>query len=506
MKRNLKILSFLMALLLLLSTLGGCTGYVDPLGYLKDATVKTFKEALAGEVLALLLDVADQGMIAVEFGGTDLVQNLPDMAELKLWLDAEERKLAASGKMSLAGEQYDLSAYLTENEMAVVSASFLGSNTLGVDFLTLQDDLKTSIFSNNSGTVFANPTVSAASADRVEEIKKSFFKMITYQERTLDFVDGIVDVFLDELTEYAENSRYKEDGYTHIAVSINNDALARTLRATRAALVERRFFRDYLTDVSELLDSMISAATGVASTEYTAKAKYFLANEADIDALCLRIDNAEPFTLQLKAAVKSFGMELTDVSVSFTQSNVTRLSAALHMEQDEICVDLTLDGVARKLTYEVKEEGFRTYRAALSYQLSAADTSAEIKGELLANRRDETYTLTLEKGNETRVFGGKYCFENDEMMLSVDTASVNGESKRISLKISAAADEAVPAMPAYVNVVKMDVTRFTPIHERATGTYERLTADWRANGLTFYGAIGDLLTAIALPEEIPTKP
>ncbi len=506
MKLKFKIASFLLALLLLLSTLCGCTGYVDPLGYLKDATVKTIKNAFVGEVLALLLDITDKGMIAVEFGGTDLVDNLPDAAELKVWLDTEDRKIAADGKMTLAGEQYDLAAYLTETEMAVVSASFLGSNTLGVDFLALKDDLKTSIFSNNSGTVFSDPAVSAASADRVEEIKKSFFKMITYNERTLDFVDGVLDVFLDELTEYAENSRYKEDGYTHITLSINNDALARTLRATRAELVERRFFRDYLTDVSALLDSMLSAATGVASTEYTTKVKYFLANEADIDALCLRIDNADPFTLKLSAAVKSFGMALEDVSVSFVQSGITRLDAALHLEENELSLAVTLDGVARKLTYAVSEDGFRTYRAALSYQLSSPNATAQIKGELLANKRDGSYTLTLAKGSETRVFGGRYSFESDEMMLSVDTASVNGESKRISLKISAVADEAVPAMPAYVNVVKMDVTRFTPIHERATKTYERLVTDWQSNALTPYGALRDLLTAIALPEEIPTRP
>ena len=169
MNVKIKMTALLLALLLLLGTLVGCGGYLDPLGYLKDAAEKTLKQTLVGEVLALLLGVSDKGSLAVDFGGTDLVQGLPEAAQLKLWIDAEDRKLAANGTMTLKGQQYDLAAYLNETEMAVNSAAFLGSNTLGVDFLTLKDDLKTSIFSNNSGTAFANPAISAASAERVPQ-------------------------------------------------------------------------------------------------------------------------------------------------------------------------------------------------------------------------------------------------------------------------------------------------------------------------------------------------
>ncbi len=502
MKLRYKALSFLMALLLLLSTLTGCTGYVDPLGYLKDATVKTIKNTLVGELLALLLDISDKGMISVEFGGTDLVQNLPESAELTLWLDNDDRKIAADGKMTLAGEKYDISAYIEETEMAVISSSFLGSNTLGVDFLSLKDDLKTSIFSNNSGTVFSDPTVSSASADRIEQIKKSFFKLIAYNEKTLDFADEVLEVFLDELTSYAANTRYKEDGYTHITLSINNDSLARALRATRDRLVKDRSFCKYLNELAETLDSMISAVSGVTSTEYTTKVRHFLTNEEDIDNLCQHIDDADAFVFEVKAAVKSFGMSLSEAELSFTQGGIKRFEGAVSLFEDEITLAVTLDGVARKLTYHVKEDGFRTYRAELSYQLTSAAACAEVKGELLANKRENTYTLTLEKGSETRVFGGSYDFDDEEMMLSVNTASVNGADKRISLKITLTEGEGVPMMPNYVNVAAIDVARFTPIYERAVKTRDRLLTDWQALGLSADVALRDLFGAIGLPEEI----
>ncbi len=505
MNFKLKTLSFLLAMLLLLATLVGCTGYADPLGYLKDAAEKTLKQTLVGEVLALLLDVSDKGSLAVDFGGTDLVQGLPEAAQLKLWLDAEDCKIAANGAMTLKGQQYDLAAYLNETEMAVNSATFLGSNTLGADFLTLKEDLKTSIFSNNSGTAFANPAISAAGADRVEQIKKSFFKLVAYNEKTVDFVDEVLECFLDELTSYAENTRYREDGYTHVTLSINNDSLARTLRATRNTLVKDRSFSKYLNDLAATLDAMVSAATGVTSTTYTTQVKYFLSNEADINALCQRIDDAAPFTLKISAAVKSFGMALEDVRVSFTQSDVTRLSAALHLGEDALSLELVLDDVARSFSYAVEKDGFRTFRAALSYRMSGPNAAAELTGELLANKRDGSYTLTLQKGSETRVFGGKYDFDSDEMLLSVDSANINGEEKRIALSLSLTADEGVPMLPKYVNVATIDVQRFTPIYERATKTRDQLLADWNAGAPSAEGVWQDLLGAIGLPEEIPTK-
>lgn len=506
MNRKTKILSLFLALLLLLSTLSGCTGYLDPLGYLKDATLETIKSTLLGEILSLWLDTSSEGMFSLEFGGTDLIQGLPEAARMDLWVDVEDMKVAASGQMTLAGEKYDLAAYLNENEMAVVSSAFLGSNTLGVDFLTLKNDLKTSIFSNNSGTVFSDPSVSSASADRVQQIKSNFFKMLAYQEDTIDFVDEVVNVFLEELTSYAENARYTENGYTHISITVNNDSLARTLRATRAALVKDTSFSNYLKDVGNMLDALVSATTGVATTEYSTKVRYFLSSEADIDVLCQKIDDADPFVLRVKAAVKSFGMSLEDVGVVFEQGGVTRLDAKMHLDDDVFSLNVALDGVARHLTYQVSEDGFSSYRAALTYTKSVSGAPVvEVTGDLQANKRSDTYSLTLQKGNETRVFGGSYCFDSDEMMLSVDSASINGEEKRISLKISAVAEESVPDMPDYVNVAAMDVTRFTPIYDRANKTRDRLLADWESKALSPDGVLRDLLGAIGLPEEIPTS-
>ena len=427
MKIKFRVGALLLALVLLLSVLSGCAGRNNSLGYFKDSAEKTLKNALLGEVLSLLLDTADNGKFTVEFGGTDLVSYLPDAANLALWINAQDRKLVADGAIVLAGERYDLAAYINESEMAVVSSAFFGSNTLGVDFYTLKDDLKTSIFSNSSGTLFSNPEVSSASAERVQQIKKSFFKLLAYNEKTIDFVDEVLDVFLEELTAYAENSRYRNEGYTHITLRVNNDSLARALRSTHAILIKDRSFCKYLNDLSATLDAMISAATGITSTEYTARVKYFLSSQADIDDLCQRIDSAESFSLQLQAKVKTFGMTLEDVAVSFAQSGVTRFEGALHLDETEAStLAVTVDGVSRVFSYQVTEDAFRSYRAALTYEKRVADIAVlELKGELAINKRDKTYTLMAQTGDATYVFGGEYSYGSNKMMLAVNSASVS---------------------------------------------------------------------------------
>ena len=63
----------------------------------------------------------------------------------------------------------------------------------------------------------------------------------------------------------------------------------------------------------------------------------------------------------------------------------------------------------------------------------------------------------------------------------------------------------MPTSPDYINVVSMDVTRFTPIYERAVQTREHLLATWDANALAPEAVIADLFLALGLPEEIPVK-
>ena len=101
--------------------------------YLKSSVEQTLSQNLLGELLAFLLGAAQDGSLALSFGGTDVVQGLPESADLKLFLDAEARKIVADGTLSMEGSVYDASLWVTDLEAILASPAFLGSTTIGVD-------------------------------------------------------------------------------------------------------------------------------------------------------------------------------------------------------------------------------------------------------------------------------------------------------------------------------------------------------------------------------------
>lgn len=494
MKLFARTLSFLLATVILLGTLVGCAGVWDPLGYLKDSIERTIKKSLAGQMLGVLLGAVQEGSLELDFGGTDLVAGLPDAAHLKMWFDAQNERVAADASLTLAGEEFEAQVYLSELEVAVVSPTFFGSNTLGVDFGTLEKDLRTSIFSNNSGTAFSLPEISVASAPRLAAIKNGTFELLGATEDTLDTADEVIDFFLEALTTYAVHTRHKTDGDVYISLDISNDSLSRALRATHEMIADDRSVTEYLQRIAATVDSIYSAATGVSGSVFSDELNYFLNSEADIDELCLTIDEATPFSFLLQARVHAFGMEVESLRATFLQGDVKLFDLSLELAEqgEENKLTLSLGEVQHVLTYCVSEDAYRIYTADLKYTLSVGAVSAlSVDGILQADKRDKSYTLTLKCGEQACVLTGAYLLGNDETMLSVTKATLNGTDKALSFKLCVKAEEKAPQMPDYLNVVQMDVTRFAPIAARATAASVKFLALWGATAQDSRNSLAD---------------
>lgn len=500
-----KTIAFLLAILMLLGVLAGCAGALDPLGYLKDSLERTLRDSLAGQILGVLFDAVQGGSLALDFGGTDLVDGLPDAAKLKLWLDSDIEYAALDASLVLAGESFEMQAFLDEYEVAVISPTFLGSNTLGVDFETLEADLKNSIFSNNSGTAFSHPDVSAASATRVKAIKSSAFSLLDAIEDTPDSAEEVVEYFFEALAEYAAHTRHKENGCVYISLDITNDSLSRALRATHEMVAGDRSLVKFVQQIAKAVDSIYSAVTGVNDTSVADKVKYFLNSEADIDALCVKIDRAPAFTFALQARVRSFGMELETLRATLTQEGAVRADLALELaeEGEQSKLSLLLDGVLRELTLRVVKDNYRNYAAELAYRKTTDEGIVlSVTGELKANKREQTYTLSLTEGAQNRVLTGKYVLSDEETTLTVAGVTLNGEERTLSCSLSIKAQERAPQMPQYQNVVKMDVTRFTPIHERAVQSLDKFKALWQQASFTPHGVLAGVLGTLGLEREL----
>ena len=177
MKRRIRIISLLMALLLLGGTLTGCAAVSKPLNYFKRALEKTIDRRFGGEILDVLLETVERGSVEVGFGGTDLASTPLEAGNVKLWFDSENSKLTAAGALTVGGKSYDGQLYLAEKEAAVSSVAFLGSTDFGVNFGTLASDLQNSIFRNNSSTAFARPEIDEGTAQDVTELRDGFFTL-----------------------------------------------------------------------------------------------------------------------------------------------------------------------------------------------------------------------------------------------------------------------------------------------------------------------------------------
>ena len=505
-----KILALTLALVILLGTLSGCAALSRPLPYLKKSVYATVKSTLPGRLLAFVVDTADKGSIALDFGGTDLVDGLPQSAALKVWLNADGRKIAADGTLTAGDTVYDGRFWMNDTVAVASSAAFFGSNTLGVNFNTLRRDLETSIFSNNSGTDYARSDISAATtADAAIDFKNGVFDLLASLEDTPDLAERALDVFLSKLADNAELNAYREGGRYIISLSINNAALSRTLRDTHAKLTKNRGFCNALRKRAAILDDLRAARDGVVTNEYSTKLEYFLTGKSDIEEICAKIDGLAPFTFDLNATVRTLGKSLEKLRVAYTVENERRMEAAVVLAKDgePNIFTFTLDGVTRTLTYQTRVDTFRTYSATLLYQKRAeGETLLSVSGTLAANRRDKTYALALTQEGDTREFCGRYDFGKKVFSLSVDSCTVNGEARKLSLSLALTRSEATPEVPAYSNLVTLDAARYAPIDERVSATKESFDAAREGIAFTPYAALADLLTVLGLTDEIPPPP
>ncbi len=509
MKLLFRIIAATLALVLCLGVLAGCASVHKPLFYLKRTLQKAIEQSVGGELASFLLHTLDGGSVAVDFKGTDLTDALVDSAALKVWFDAEDHRVAATGEMVVEGNAYDGALFVNDGHLVLRSPTLFGSTTLGVDFVTLEQDLKNSIFSNKSGTVFAKSEVSESTAKSVNDVKQGLFELLADIDDRIELSDEVLETFLEMLGEQAYNNRYREGGRSYISLSVDNDALARTLRATWEALVKDRSFCREMRKIAATRDAMASARTGVITSEHTTELEYFLSSSSDIDSLCLKIDSAAPFVLELNAKVKNAGDRVESLCMSYTENEETRMEATLLLgrEEEESSFVLLLDGVERTFIYQPTKDTFRALEIAFSYKKAqGGETTFSLDGSLSVDRRQKTYELAYEADGVEHSFGGEYAFSLSTFLFSVDSATYDGEEREISFSLTAKRSDKMPATPEYTNLVTIDSKRYAPIDERAKGSIDALRETWEAASPTPYGALKKIFAVLGVEEELPPPP
>lgn len=509
MKRRIRIVSLFLALLLLGSTLAGCAAVSKPLNYFKNALEKTIDQRFGGEMIDVLLETLDSGSVEIGFGGTDLSQTPLEAGNAKFWFDKEEQRITAAGALTVGGKSYDGRLYLTAEEAVVSSVAFLGSTDFGINFGTLSGDLQNSIFRNNSNTAFARPEIDEGTAADVIELRDSFFTIYDSIGDVLELSDELAEDFLAILTEYAPNSRYSEDGKIHIAVTVDNTVLSRTLRDTRAKAVKDKEFCRELRELASVRDTVISVKTGTVVTEWSDKVENFIASDISIEGLCAKIDAMSPFTVQLNGVVGRMSGIIENATLSYSCDNARSFEFSVDLSQKDVNVlRLQYGGVTRVLSYRVLKAGFRYYDAEILYEKlsSIGENVVRVSGTLSADKSEDKFVLSLNKGDENRVFEGSFDKKIDGFEVSVNTVKINGQEHRFSLSLTVKTDDKAETLPEYVNLATVSEARFEPIATRITQEKIAFRLAWGDHKIASHGALTFFLNVVGIPEEVPPVP
>ncbi len=483
MKRMLRAVALLLSVLLALTSFVGCSAWNDPLSYLKNCIEDALTDSLGGVMTSYLLDAAEHGSIAVEFGGTDLVEGLPDAATLRLWLNAKDAEIAADGKLTVGGKTYDALLYLDEEEIVMTSKVLFGSTTLGLDLDTLERDLRTSIFSKNSSSAYANPNVSEESADRVSGVVNSIFSTLGATKARRELSDEMLDVFVRQLAEHATVERVRERGRSYITVSVDNDALSRALRGTWKELAGDKDFCREVRAWGATMDELYTAMEGATVNRYSADVEHFLTNEQTINELCLGIDTALPFLVTLNAEIKNAGDRIESLGLSYdvASARICDVDLTLGGVKEDSVLHLDLLGTSHTLTYRMAKDTLRTYSADISYSATVGGVvTNKVDGALTFAKGDRRFTLSLDVDGEAYAITGSMDMDRKRLLVAVDGVTVRGEEKNLALSLEVCRWDKMPNAPEdYVNLATISASRYAPIEAWLTEAGAELSAVWQ---------------------------
>ncbi len=506
MKRYIRLVALLLATVLCLTALVGCSAANKPLKYLKTSLEKTIDRRFGGKLLESIGAALSDGSIALSFGGTDLFDTVVDSAEVTAYFDADDKKMNLFASLSANGETFDGKLYLTDEQMVLSSSAFLGSNTVGFDFEALSADIRNSIFRNDSGTVYAQDDIGTGTADALRDQKDGFFLLLDALGDIYDLGDEIFEIFLVKLAEHAPHSVYKKDGRNIISLEVSNNTLSRALRDTRAAIVDDRGICRDLRRYATTLDEIESAKSGVTTTHRKDELETFLTSDTGVEAACAFIDDAEPFLFKIDASVKRTSRVIETLSVSLSRSDVEVFAFSADLTDDDINhLVLTVGDVRRELTYRVLKDGLFSYEAEMTYRkaLTTGEEIFERNATLSSNSRKDSFTFSLDTADGRRVFSGSFDKGFDHYTLSIDAVTVDGVAHKFSFSATVSENDKVEKPPEYVNIFTISEERYATISPRLNEKREAFESWREESGASGRDVLALVFGALGISEDMP---
>lgn len=514
MKPVIRVIALILLLSVLALPLGACGAVNKPLRYLKNAALKTFRESALGQIAEVLRESVSDGSVSLSFTGAG-EENGFSAGTLTAYFSPQADRIAMTGNVTLAGKTYDADLFLDGDSVVMRSTAFFGSSTLGIPLDTLPKDIASSIFRNNSGTAYADPDVDDTTAGEISGFVENFFALYDDVGDMEKLADDVLDTFLTALEEYANTSYYRQDGRMYVTVSVDNGALSNALRETRKELVASRKFCRNLREWAKEYDAMVSAVSGVVTNTCAQKTEDFLTSDTGIEAVCAMIDLTPPFVLTLDAVVRNLSRTAERMTLSLRMAGVVIRSVSFdRTEENALCFSVTSPAGSREFSLRNMSDTRKEFRADVSLSFGTPQGEVGVcAGSVVWNKKAETYTLTLTRGEQTRTLNGALAVSRKHCKFSVDSVTVGENTLSCGFAFEANVGAKVPETPEYTNLFTIDSNRFglingilAPAKEQFEADMERLEPAPRKTLEFFYDVLGLDGILPSLPEKDNGEP
>lgn len=369
-----------------------------------------------------------------------------------------------NGGQSFAG----LDAYVSTAAL-VLESPFL-KEAYGVEFATLAENLKTSIFAPDSGSQYAldedtfQQIISALSG---EGIQLDTPAPTEDNQALVDALTTLAAAYVQAITDLVNEGSVFTPESKEGTVDVNGKSVPATITTVNADTDTVAALMNYLVDVV-VGDEEVQSALAVVIDALGASQEEAPAHSG-AEYVQAVVENPDAFkqAMQEELADSSINIACTvaaneDAIVQFTL-NMTVDEDTVHFQlltdsADYLLVALGSDGDTAALTFTREQDD----EQALAFRIAVLENDAEAAAVAYTqDKANQTFQVAVEEpSGENVTFGGSYTSTDNSFTLTIDT--LNGEALGMTVSLILRSNDSF-TVPAYTELTRLDETEFASV-------------------------------------------
>lgn len=418
----------------------------------KETTSNQVVDSIDKTLGALLGKDNVSDVIEQAFEGGKVTVEIDGMLENVLYMDAEGGRFADVLKIENQGQTIDLNLYLDGGELAVEFPMLLGEQAYGINFGTLEQDLKNSEIWSLLGTSFEE--VQSQLGFDIGQILDSL-------EGSMDAVSDMSDVLVDALNGIEttqEEGTVTINGTEVKAINIKCHVTSQDIYEMAEAILNEseKMMKDMMESVAGAMGVDPEQAMGQMNMDQIRQELKKMLDELNIQGdLVVSISPDTQYIMCVTADVSStidgetFAIDM-DLVLGADPAKSDKYTFSLMM---------TAGGQTSGITAELARStnGSVDTTAIKINAVEDGETEEIMTGKLSYDNSNGAYELSLTADGDTMAFTGKFLQTDDKLDFSLDTMTMDGQTQKIGLRVcvESISSSEMPKMPSYKNILKL---------------------------------------------------